>query len=67
MALDLSEPIWEQHLRGWQALSYSGLARRLNAEGVPTRGGGQGIRRKSEMIVEVIADGKLNCGRRKAA
>jgi DNA invertase Pin-like site-specific DNA recombinase len=40
-AQEFAEPIWEQYLRGWQGLSYSEMARRLNSEGVPTRGGGK--------------------------
>ena len=34
-------PIWKQYLSMWQGLSYSEMARRLNSEGVPTRGGGK--------------------------
>ena len=36
-----AEPIWEEYLRRWQGLSYSEIARRLNDEGVRTRGGGR--------------------------
>ena len=40
-AREFAEPIWEQYLRKWQGLSYSEIARRLNAEGVSARGGGR--------------------------
>ena len=40
-AREFAEPIWEQYLRKWQGLSYSEIARRLNAEGVSARGGGK--------------------------
>ncbi len=40
-AQEFAGPIWERYLRGWQGLSYSEIARRLNAEGVPTRAGGK--------------------------
>jgi len=40
-AREFAEPIWEQYLSKWQGLSYSEIARRLNGEGVPTRGGGK--------------------------
>ena len=39
-AQQFAESIWEQYLSMWQGLSYSEIARRLNSEGVPTRGGG---------------------------
>ena len=39
-AQQFAGPIWEQYLSMWQGLSYSEMARRLNSEGVPTRGGG---------------------------
>ena len=40
-AREFAEPIWERYLSGWKGLSYSEIARRLNAEGVATRGGGK--------------------------
>ena len=40
-AQEFAEPIWERYLREWQGLSYSEIARRLNCEGVPARGGGK--------------------------
>ena len=40
-AQQFAESIWEQYLSMWQGLSYSEMARRLNAEGVQTRGGGK--------------------------
>ena len=40
-AREFAGPIWERYLRGWVGLSYSEMARRLNADGVRTRGGGK--------------------------
>jgi len=40
-AKEFADPIWEQYLGRWQRLSFSEMARRLNTEGVPTRGGGK--------------------------
>jgi len=40
-AEEFAGPIWEQYLSRWQGLSYSEMARRLNDQGVRTRGGGR--------------------------
>jgi len=40
-AREFAEVIWELYLGRWQGLSYSEIARRLNGEGVSTRGGGK--------------------------
>jgi len=36
-----AELIWGKYLKGWQGLSFSEIARRLNLEGVQTRDGGK--------------------------
>ena len=38
-AQEFADAIWEQYVSKWQGLSYSEIARRLNAEGVGARGG----------------------------